>query len=129
MFAIIAYMATKHDKTALADALAVLAETHPTLAERLGDDPARADILAVVEDIAPAVAGGARSMSRASLVALLTAIAPEPEREKPVAFTTRLPQALIAEVNARATARGVYVQDCVADLLRAGLAADDEASE
>lgn len=129
MFAMIGGMATKHDKTALVDALAGLAESHPDLAERLGTDPARADILAAVEDIAPAVAGGARSMSRASLVALLTAIAPEPEPEKLVSFTTRLPEGLRGEVNARATARGVSVQELVAELLRAGMAAADEASE
>lgn len=127
MFAMIGGMATKHDKTALVAALAGLAESHPDLAERLGDDPARADILAVVEDIAPAVAAGARSMSRASLVALLTAIAPAPEPEPLVSFTTRLPKSLVEEVQARSQARGGSVQDCVADLLRAGLAAADEA--
>ena len=127
MFAIIVYMSTKQGKQALADALAGLAQTHPDLANQLGSDPSRAELVDMVADLAPGVAAG--SMSRASLVALLTAIAPEPEREKPVSFTTRLPKALIAEVNARATARGVYVQDCVADLLRAGLAADDEGTE
>lgn len=125
MFATIVFMATKHDKTAFVDALAGLAETHSDLAERLGDDPSRADLLEVVGDLAPDVAAGARQMSRAALVALVSAIAPEPEPEERVSFTTRLPEGLVKEVNARATARGVYVQDCVADLLRAGLAADD----
>ena len=123
MFARIVFMATKHDKTAFVDALAGLAETHPDLAERLGSDPSRAELVDMVADLAPGVAAG--SMSRASLVALLMAIAPEPEPEERVSFTTRLPEGLVKEVNARATARGVYVQDCVADLLRAGLAADD----
>lgn len=128
MFAKIDYMATKHDKTALVEALAGLAETHPNLAEQLGSDPTRADLLEVIGDLAPGVAAGARSMSRAALVALLTAIAPEPEPDEMVGFTTRLPEGLRDEVTARAHARGVYVQTLVAEYLRAGLAADtDEA--
>lgn len=125
-------MATKHDKTALTDALASLAESHPELAERLGADPSRADLLAVVEDIAPAVAGGARSMSRASLVALL-AITPkeeEPEPEPLTEFTTRLPQSLADAVRARSFTRGCSIQALMAEYVRAGLAADaDEPSE
>ena len=125
-------MATKHDKTALTDALAGLAESHPELAERLGADPSRADLLAVVEDIAPAVAAGARSMSRASLVALL-AITPkeeEPEPEPLTEFTTRLPQSLADAVRARSFTRGCSIQALMAEYVRAGLAADaDEPSE
>lgn len=123
MFAKIVFIATKHDKTALVDALAGLAETHPDLAERLGSDPSRAELVDMVADLAPGVAAG--SMSRASLVALLMAIAPEPEPDEMVGFTTRLPEGLRDEVTARATARGVYVQTLVAEYLRAGLAADD----
>ena len=125
MFAIIVCMATKHDKTALVDALAGLAETHPDLAERLGSEPSRADLLAVVEGIAPEVARGAGSMSRAALVAVLTAIAPEPEPERLVSVTTRLPESLAQEVKTLAVSRGVSVQSLVAGLLRAGLAAEE----
>lgn len=125
MFAKIVCMATKHDKTALVDAIAGLAETHPALAERLGGDPSRGDLLEVVGDLAPDVAAGARQMSRAALVALVSAIAPEPEPDELVGFTTRIPEGLRDKVTARAHARGMYVQDLVAEYLRAGLAADD----
>ena len=51
-------MATKHDKTAFVDALAGLAETHPDLAERLGSDPSRAELVDMVADLAPGVGIG-----------------------------------------------------------------------
>lgn len=123
MFATIVCMATKHDKTAFVDALAELAEAHPDIAERLGSDPSRAELVDMVADLAPGVAAG--SMSRASLVALITAIAPEPEPERLVSFTTRLPEGLAQEVKTLAVSRGVSVQSLVAGLLRAGLAAEE----
>ena len=131
MFAIITCMATKHDKTALADALAGLAETHPDLAEQLGSDPSRADLLAAIEEIAPDAAAGLRQVPRAGLVATLAAIAlrkKEEEGEKKEQleeFTTRLPKSVAAAVRARAFARGCSIQALVAEYLRAGLAADE----
>lgn len=140
MFAIIAYMAAKHDKTALADAraeldktrpdladaLAELAETRPDLAKRLGPDPRRAQLLEVLGDIRPAVAAGARQMPRPALVSTIAAIASkEKGEEELVTFTTRVPEGLAQEVKTRAITRGCSIQALVADYLRAGLAADD----
>lgn len=128
MFAIIACMATKHDKTALTDALAGLAETHPALAERLGSNPSRGDLLEVIAGIAPDVADGVRQVPRAGLVATLAAIASkkkeEEKREPLTEFTTRLPESLAQEVKAHAVTRGCSIQSLVAEYLRAGLAAD-----
>ena len=124
MFAMITVMATKKDGAAFASALADLRASRPDLADRLGDDPARADLIDLVADLAPDVAAGARQMSRVSLIALVSAIAPAPEPVELVAFTTRLPADLVQEVKARAVARGVSVQALVADVLARGLAAD-----
>lgn len=123
-------MATKHDKTALTDALAGLAETHPALAERLGSNPSRGDLLEVIAGIAPDVADGVRQVPRAGLVATLAAIASkkkeeEGEKREPLTeFTTRLPESLAQEVKAHAVTRGCSIQSLVAEYLRAGLAAD-----
>lgn len=120
-------MATKHDKTALTDALAGLAETHPALAERLGSNPSRGDLLEVIAGIAPDVADGVRQVPRAGLVATLAAIASkkkEEKREPLTEFTTRLPESLAQEVKAHAVTRGCSIQSLVAEYLRAGLAAD-----
>lgn len=125
MFAMITVMATKKDTAAFASALADLRASRPDLADRLGDDPARADLIDLVADLAPDVAAGARQMSRVSLIALVSAIAPAPEPVELVAFTTRLPADLVQEVKAEAVARGVSVQALVADALARGLAAGE----
>ena len=124
-------MATKHDKTALTDALAGLAESHPELAQRLGSNPSRGDLLEVIAGIAPDVADGVRQVPRAGLVATLAAIASkkkkeeeEEKREPLTEFTTRLPKSLAQEVKAHAVTRGCSIQSLVAEYLRAGLAAD-----
>lgn len=114
-------MATKQEHDAFTSALASLRQAHPQLAERLGDDPTRPDLLALVADLAPAVAPGAKAMPKAALVQLIAAIAPEPEPEQLVSFTTRIPETLAQEIKACAVARGVSVQALVADFLRAGL--------
>ena len=124
MFAMIGGMATKQETQAFTSALASLRQAHPQLAERLGDDPTRPDLLALVGELAPAVAPGAKSMPKAALVQLIAAIAPEPEPEQLVSFTTRIPETLAQEVKARAVSRGVSVQALVADFLRAGLERD-----
>ena len=134
MFAIITCMATKHDKTALADALAGLAETHPDLAKRLGNNPSRSALLEALAGIAPDVAAGARQMPRASLVSTIAAITPkkeeEPEPDPLTEFTTRLPESLADAVRARSFTRGCSIQALMAEYVRAGLAADaDEPSE
>lgn len=124
MFAMIGGMATKQETQAFTSALASLRQAHPQLAERLGDDPTRPDLLALVGKLAPAVAPGAKSMPKAALVQLIAAIAPEPEPEQLVSFTTRIPETLAQEVKARAVSRGVSVQALVADFLHAGLERD-----
>lgn len=124
MFAMIGGMATKQETQAFTSALASLRQAHPQLAERLGDDPTRPDLLALVGKLAPAVAPGAKSMPKAALVQLIAAIAPKPEPEQLVSFTTRIPETLAQEVKARAVSRGVSVQALVADFLRAGLERD-----
>lgn len=121
MFAMIGGMATKQETKAFESALASLRQAHPQLAKRLGDDPTRPELLALVAEIAPAVAPGAKSMPKAGLVQLIAAIAPEPEPEQLVSFTTRIPESLAQEVKAEAVARGCSVQALVADFLRAGL--------
>lgn len=121
MFAMISGMATKQETKAFESALASLRQAHPQLAESLGDEPTRPDLLALVEELAPAVAPGAKSMPKAGLVQLIAAIAPEPEPQPLVSFTTRIPEALAQEVKAEAVARGISVQALVAELLRAGL--------
>lgn len=121
MFAMIGGMATKQETKAFESALASLRQAHPQLAERLGDDPTRPDLLALVGELAPAVAPGAKAMPKAALVQLIAAIAPEPEPQPLVSFTTRIPETLAQEVKAAAVARGVSVQSLVADFLRAGL--------
>ena len=122
-------MATKHDKTALTDALAGLAESHPELAQRLGSNPSRGDLLEVIAGIAPDVADGVRQVPRAGLVATLAAIASkkkkeEEKREPLTEVTTRRPKSLAQEVKAHAVTRGCSIQSLVAEYLRAGLAAD-----
>lgn len=124
MFAMIGGMATKQETKAFESALASLRQAHPQLAERLGDDPTRPDLLALVGELAPAVAPGAKSMPKAALVQLIAAIAPEPEPVELVSFTTRIPKPLSEEVKAAAFSRGVSVQALVADFLRAGLERD-----
>lgn len=124
MFAMIGGMATKQETAAFASALASLRQAHPQLAESLGDEPTRPDLLALVGELAPAVAPGAKSMPKAGLVQLIAAIAPEPEPEQLVSFTTRIPENLAQEVKAEAVARGVSVQSLTADFLRAGLERD-----
>ena len=124
MFAMIGVMATKQETKAFESALASLRQAQPQLAERLGDDPTRPDLLALVGELAPAVAPGAKSMPKAALVQLIAAIAPEPEPEQLVSFTTRIPETLAQEVKAAAVARGVSVQSLTADFLRAGLEQD-----
>lgn len=125
MFAMIGGMATKQETAAFESALASLRQAHPQLAERLGDEPTRPEILALVEELAPAVAPGAKSMPKAALVQLIAAIAPEPEPVQLVSFTTRIPADLAQEVKAAAVARGCSVQTLVADFLRAGLEHED----
>lgn len=114
-------MATKQETKAFESALASLRQVHPELGERLGTDPTRQTLLALVEELAPAVAPGAKSMPKAALVQLIAAIAPEPEPQPLVSFTTRIPETLAQEVKAEAVARGCSVQSLVADFLRAGL--------
>ena len=121
MFAMIGGMATKQETKAFESALASLRQAHPELGERLGDDPTRPDLLALVAELAPAVAPGAKSMPKAALVQLIAAIAPEPEPVELVSFTTRIPADLAQEVKAAAFSRGVSVQSLVADFLHAGL--------
>lgn len=121
MFAMIGGMATKQETAAFESALASLRQAHPALAEGLGDEPTRQDLLSLVEELAPAVAPGAKSMPKAALVQLIAAIAPEPEPQPLVSFTTRIPEALAQEVKAAAVSRGVSVQALEADFLRAGL--------
>lgn len=121
MFAMISGMATKQETKAFESALASLRQAHPALAEGLGDDPSRQELLALVADLAPAVAPGAKAMNKSALVQLIAAIAPEPEPQPLVSFTTRIPEALAQEVKAEAVARGISVQALVAELLRAGL--------
>ena len=121
MFAMIGGMATKQETAAFASALAPRRQPHPQRAESLGDEPTRPDLLALVGELAPAVAPGAKSMPKAGLVQLIAAIAPEPEPVELVSFTTRIPADLAQEVKAAAVSRGVSVQALVADFLRAGL--------
>lgn len=124
MFAMIGGMATKQETKAFESALASLRQAHPQLAERLGDDPTRPDLLALVGELAPAVAPGAKAMNKSALVQLIAVIAPDPEPVELVSFTTRIPADLAQEVKAEAVARGVSVQALVADFLRAGLERD-----
>lgn len=121
MFAMIGGMATKQETKAFESALASLRQAHPQLAQRLGDAPSRQELLSLVGELAPAVAPGAKSMPKAGLAQLIAAIAPEPEPEQLVSFTTRIPENLAQEVKAEAVARGCSVQALVADFLRAGL--------
>ena len=102
-------MATKQETKAFESALASLRQAHPELGERLGGDPTRPDLLALVAELAPAVAPGAKSMPKAALVQLIAAIAPEPEPVELVSFTTRIPKTLGEEVRAAAFSRGVSV--------------------
>lgn len=124
MFVMISGMATKQETKAFESALASLRQAHPQLGERLGDDPTRQTLLDLVAEIAPAVAPGAKSMPKAGLVQLIAAIAPEPEPQPLVSFTTRIPETLAQEVKAAAVSRGVSVQALVADFLRDGLEQD-----
>lgn len=121
MFAMIGGMATKQETAAFESALASLRQAHPELGERLGTDPTRQTLLDLVAELAPAVAPGAKSMPKASLVQLIAAIAPEPEPQPLVSFTTRIPETLAQEVKAEAVSRGCSVQSLVADFLHAGL--------
>lgn len=121
MFAMIGGMATKQETQAFESALASLRQARPQLAECLGDDPTRTELLALVAELAPAVAPGAKAMNKSALVQLIAAIAPEPEPVELVSFTTRIPADLAQEVKAAAVSRGVSVQALVADFLRAGL--------
>lgn len=114
-------MATRKEHTEFAAALAELTTARPDLGERLGSDPTRAQLLDALEDLAPAVAPGAKSMPKAGLVQLIAALAPAPQPPQLVSFTTRIPETLAQEVKAEAIARGVPVQALVADLLRIGL--------
>lgn len=117
MFAIIVGMATKQENAEFESALASLRQAHPELGERLGTDPTRQELLALVADLEPAVAPGAKSMSKAAMVQLIAVIAPKPEPQPLVSFTTRIPETLAQEVKAKAIARGISVQDLVADAL------------
>lgn len=121
MFAMIGGMATKQEHDAFISALASLHKAHPELGERLGTDPTRQELLALVADLEPAVAPGAKSMSKSAMVQLIAVIAPKPEPPQLVSFTTRIPESLAQEVKAAAVSRGVSVQALVADFLRAGL--------
>ena len=114
-------MATRKEHTEFAAALAELTADRPDLAEALGDDPTRAQLLDALEDVAPAVAPSAKSMPKVGLVQLIVAVAPAPQPPQLVSFTTRIPESLAQEVKAEAVARGIPVQALVADLLRAGL--------
>lgn len=114
-------MATHKEHTDFAAALAELTSGRPDLAETLGDDPTRAQLLDTVEALAPAVAPSAKSMPKVGLVQLIAAVAPAPQPPQLVSFTTRIPEPLAQEVKAKAVARGVPVQALVAELLRAGL--------
>lgn len=121
MFTMIGSMATKQETKAFESALASLRQAHPELGEQLGTDPTRQELLALVAELAPAVAPGAKAMNKSALVQLIAAIAPEPEPQPLVSFTTRIPETLAQEVKAAAVARGVSVQSLTADFLRAGL--------
>ncbi len=114
-------MATHKEHSDFAAALAELTADRPALTERLGTDPTRAQLLDVLEDLAPAVAPSAKSMPKVGLVQLIVAVAPAPQPPQLVSFTTRIPETLAQEVKAAAVARGVSVQSLTADLLRAGL--------
>ena len=57
-------MATHKEHTDFAAALAELTSGRPDLAETLGDDPTRAQLLDTVEALAPAVAPSAKSMPK-----------------------------------------------------------------
>lgn len=114
-------MATRKEHTEFAAALAELTADRPDLAEALGDDPTRAQLLDALEDLAPNVAPSAKSMPKVGLVQLIVAVAPAPQPPQLVSFTTRIPEPLAQEVKAEAVARGIPVQALVADLLRAGL--------
>lgn len=114
-------MATRKEHTEFAAALAELTADRPDLAERLGDDPTRADLLDTLKALAPRVASSAKSMPKIGLVELIAAVAPAPQPPQLVSFTTRIPETLAQEVKAEAVARGIPVQALVADLLRAGL--------
>lgn len=124
MFAMIGGMATKQETASFASALASLRQAHPALAEGLGDDPSRQELLALVAELAPAVAPGAKAMNKSALVQLIAAIAPEPEPMELVSFTTRIPADLAQEVKAAAVSRGCSVQALVAEFLRVGLEQD-----
>lgn len=114
-------MATRKEHAEFAAALAELTSGRPDLAETLGDDPTRAQLLDTVEALAPAVAPSAKSMPKVGLVQLIAAVAPAPQPQPLVSFTTRVPESLAQEVKATAIARGIPIQELVADLLRAGL--------
>lgn len=126
MFTMITVMATKEEHAAFMSALASLRERRPDLAKRLGTDPTRPELLGLVEEVAPAVARGAKQMPKAALVELLSALAPVPAPVELVSFTTRLPADLVQDVKAEAVSRGVSVQALVADALAGYLAAEAE---
>ncbi len=114
-------MATRKEHSDFAAALAELTTARPDLAERLGDDPTRADLVDVLKDLDPDVAASAKGVSKVGLLKFIKALMPAPQPPQLVSFTTRIPEPLAQEVKAEAVAHGVPIQELVADLLRAGL--------
>lgn len=117
-------MATRKEHSEFAAALNALTADRPDLAAALGDDPTRAQLLDTVKALAPKLAVSAKSMPKIGLVELIAAVAPAPDPDPLVSFTTRIPKPLAEEVKAEAVARGIPIQELVAGILRAGLEQD-----
>jgi len=114
-------MATRKEHAEFAAALNELTADRPDLAATLGTDPTRADLVDTLKGLAPKAAASAKSISKSGLVELIAAVAPAPQPPELVSFTTRIPEPLAQEVKAEAVARGVPIQELVAEILRAGL--------
>lgn len=114
-------MATRKEHSEFAAALAELTADRSDLAATLGTDPTRADLVDALKDLAPKAAASAKSISKIGLVELIAAVAPAPQPPQLVSFTTRIPEELAEEVKAEAVARGIPIQELVAEILRAGL--------
>jgi len=117
-------MATRKEHAEFAAALADLTADRPDLAATLGADPTRADLVEVLKDLAPKAAASAKSISKIGLVELIAVVAPAPQPPELVSFTTRIPEPLAQEVKAEAVARGIPIQELVAEILREGLEQD-----
>lgn len=102
-------MATKKESADFAAALESLAESRPVLADRLGEAPARAELLDALGELAPRLAPSMASANRVALVEAL-ALTPEPAPEPMKSFTTRLPASLVEEIKQTAAATPGGVQ-------------------